>query len=154
MRFSPYAMEDYGLQHGGGVVSPFGKAPGSEPEWNLYWASIPELDKYLEIGYEDFDSFKLLGETFPHLRRVKLQELFKADQGLAKHLELGTPAQVGKYLQANERLHQMYLGDGYATWKETVESRLVMAQVLIDVKDASALCQSVIVVDFKTRRRL
>lgn len=154
MRFSPYPMEDYGLQHGGGVVSPFGEAPGREPEWNLYWASIPELEKYLEIGYEDFDSFKLLSRTFPHLRQVKLQGLLKADQGMANHLEFDTPAQTAKYIQVNERLHHRYLGDGYAGWRETVESRLAMAQSLVDVKEASALCQSVVAVDFRARRRM
>ena len=154
MRYSPYAMEDYGLQHGAGVVSPFGTTPGSEAEWNLYWASLPELDKYLTIGYEDFGAFKAAGADFPFLRRVKLREMFKADQGLAKHLEFGTPAETAKYLQANERLHHRHLGDGYAGWRETVGSRLAMAQSLVDVKEAVALCQSVIAVDFKARRRM
>ena len=154
MRYSPYEMSDYGLQHQGGSVTPITAEVYNEAEWNLHWASIPELDGYLNLPYEDFDAFRSMTQEFPFLRKGQVEALLNACPPLRTALETGTPAQASELLQANHGTVKTIFGETTRSWLATVMARLEMAQSMFNMGDAADLCKSIVVVDFKAQKRL
>jgi hypothetical protein len=152
MRYSPYDMSDYGLQHAGGFVSPLNMPAYSEGAWNLYWASIPELDRFLDVPYEDFDKFREECKNFPFARKVKVDQLLYAVPLLLNTLETEDPITMMYILRGfRNEVDEIVRIPG---WLEGVEARLTLAQTLVDTKEAAAVCSSVVAVDFKARRRM
>lgn len=153
MRFSPYDMADYGLHHSAGILLPFEIAPEKEAEWNLFWATVPELDAFLDLQFDDFDGYHALIETFPFSRRQQAKSITRLT--VAEELIDGcTPAEAALVLRGlAPEIHEI-LGAGYGEWLNTIEARLAMAQSLVDMREAAALCQSVVAVDFRARKRL
>lgn len=143
MRYSPYEAQDYGLQHDKGTLLPF-TSVSTEAEWNLIWLVVPQLDAYLDIQHSDFTTYRESLATFPFLTVVKARALL-VDFPSLEVLGTATPAEAVEVLQPFQAEHE---------WLQGVEARAAMAQSLIDVKDATALCDSVIAVDFRARRRL
>lgn len=153
MRYSPYAMQDYGLQHRGGAVCPLPMKQYDEAMWNLIWASTPELDKYLDIAYEDFSTFKKLNLGFPFENKIRADRLLTLP-GMRDVFAVHTPQAAFRYTQERATGIRLLHGATADTWMSTVAARLGMAQTLVDLKEAEALCQSIMVVDFRARRRL
>lgn len=154
MRYSPYDMMDYGLQHRGGSVSPVSMLRYDEATWNLYWASMPQLDAFLDLAYEDFEGFKALGQAFPFAAKVQADSVLLALHGLKPVLRNEEPKIAWTALQAYGPDLRTILGPAAVGWLTTVGTRLTMAQSLVDVKEAAALCRAVVAVDFKAGRRL
>lgn len=155
MRFSPYAMTDYGLQHGSGVVLPFqlntsDSSAEAEARWNVYWASIPEIDAFLDIRWEDFDGFRALTKSFPYSRTTQADNLLRVCPGLGGDI---TPAEASAMLSQHPQIIRTVVRDDPQKWLETTIGRLQLAQSLVDVSDAAALCKSIVQVDFRAGRR-
>lgn len=148
MRYSPYCLSDYGLQHAGGSVVPISMLTYDEAAWNLYWAALPELDLYLDLQYEDFTGFRALTATFPFARKGSLSAMLDASPGLYTALRVGPPAEAAAYLRT------MSAGLIQPDLLTPTLARLEMAQQLIEMKEAQALCKSVVAVDFRAGRRL
>lgn len=155
MRFSPYPMSEYVLQTMTTRLSPlqFKANDICEAEWNLLWASLPELDDFLNLRRDDFRAFNQLIQVFPYKRGLRVRDLYCQFPAIYRVLSAGTPREVAQTLDSLAALHPTLLGTETTDWLQTVKSRLAMAQSLLDVKEASAICQNILAVDFKARRR-
>lgn len=153
MRFSPYAMADYGLQHRGGSSVPLPLNPYSEGQWNLLWTAVPEYDDFLNLKYEDFDAYWEMLKSFPFQQAAQARLLLTAP-ALASAFASGTPEQV---LTALQQYRSQALAVFYP-WGDRqfdkMVARLKMAQSLVDMSEAAALCSNVLRVDFRAGRRL
>ena len=154
MRYSLYDMKDYGLQHRGGSVCPIHMSTYDEATWNLHWAAIPQLDGFLDLKFEDFEGFKALGKAFPFVKVVQTNNVLAALPWMRILLAESNPNVTAEALRAHAGDLRTVLGPAMPGWLTTVEARLNLAQSLVDVKDAAAVCQSVVAVDFRAGRRL
>lgn len=152
MRFSPYDMTEYSLQTKTVRLSPMQDKNGSiaEGEWNLVWASIPEFDDFLNLRRNDFKEFNRLVRAFPYPRLLGARGIYRRYTELHGVLQKGSPQDAsGVIVRAS-----LYSPDiAAAIDLHTMQARLAMAQSLIDVKEASVICQNILTVDFKARRR-
>lgn len=158
MRYSPYEMKDYGLQHGGGVVYPFpndfkSATAESEAMWNLTWLAIPEVDSYLDVPYEDFAAFNTLLQAFPYHLTVWVRDVLKRYPAIIQALSTMEPTAFMRALSTALRQPLAHHRDP-GVLLQTMWHRADTAQALIDVRDAAAVCQSVVAVDFRARRRM
>jgi hypothetical protein len=146
-------MKDYALQHQGGVVMPIVNKPYDEGLWNLYWASIPELDKFLDLPRDDFDGFRALAQGFPYIMAGRARRLMSLAPDIAGAFANEEPRIAALTLKACVAGVATVYGSEYSSWLDVVQSRLHMAQSLIDVRDAVEVCRNVVAVDFRARRR-
>lgn len=154
MRYSPYAMEDYALQHREGSLSLFRMTAYDEAAWNLYWAAIPKLDALLDMPFEDFDRFRVFSTEFPFIIKIKCDEVLARVPELRHELGSAEPKDALGTLHTHMSAVYETLGPLSLTWLEIVAGRLALAQSLVDVKEAAAICKAVVAVDFKAGRRL
>lgn len=155
MRFSPYAMEDYGLRHGAGFVLPVGMPTHDDAAWNMSWASVPEYDKFLDLGYEDFGGFRGLISSFPFAMRGQAMMLMQGYPELAAAFAHGTPEEASAATRSlPPAALSYYFGALSKAWITTTTGRLQMAQTMVDVSEAAEICKNVIAVDFRNRGRL
>lgn len=164
MRFSPYAMTDYGLQHPTGTVLPFNLDPCGHTQaaalaaWNLYWAVTPEIDRFLDLPFGDYGGFRELCATHPFRNSGLVATALMNSPDLVGVLSTDTPEGFSVYFANHTGDLYAALGSGY--WQDmalrlpNLSERLEMAQALVEARDAAALCQSVVAVDFRARKRL
>lgn len=165
MRFSPYAMTDYGLQHPAGTVLPFnfdlyGPTPASAvpAAWNLYWALTPEIDRFLDLPFGDYGGFRVLCDAHPFRNAGLVGTALKRSPDLAEILSTDTPSGFARYFVTRTDSIYEALGSGYQQdimlRLPILSERLEMAQALVEAREAAELCQSIVAVDFRARKRL
>lgn len=153
MRFSLYDMADYGLQHSEGTLHPFKVRSSDEAAWNLLWSSIPEVDAFLDLKPDDFPTYQALLQDYP-FRRQYLVMRAGAATGALSMMDGATPAAAARILSGVSPEFRRILAGDFDEWAQAVHVRLGMAQSLIDTKEAAALCQAVVAVDFRAGKRL
>lgn len=105
------------------------------------------------MDYEDFDAFKDLNLVFPFERKGQADRVITQFPEVGLAFMVGTPHEAFAALSGRvSEICSIIVGAG--VWMATVTSRLDMAQALVDVTEAAALCRSIIAVDFKARRRM
>lgn len=149
MRYSPYPTEKYALSHGAGYLNPLGESAEDEAIWNLAWLSIPHIDSYLNLAYEDFEAYKSLNGDFPFMVTTLIVEDFRGRPELRQILTTLSPAEFLKVLTPKfyTSLHS-YKRSG-DDWLTTVRCRAEVAQARIDIEQLAAKAENIMVVDFK-----
>ncbi len=151
MRYSPYPAENYALSHRNGYLNPLGESAEDEAIWNLAWLSIPHIDSYLNLAYEDFEAYRSLNVDFRFAVKIHIVEDLRSRPELRQMLTTLSPAEFLKVLTPKFYTSLHSYKHGGDDWLTTVRCRAEAAQARLDIEQLAAKAENVMIVDFKLR---